>query len=220
MSGFQRPRTITQGVYEHLRREVLSGRLAAGQWLREQEIAARLDVSRTPVREAVRQLAQEGLVVIEANRGVRVVDLSADEAVATYEVRKRLEAMAAGLAARRITPDGRRELERFLLDMEAVPGARPDILLQADAAFHACIARLAGNPVLHELIGKLNDRVNRVKIVTRDVNGTRLAREQHRTIFDAVSAGDPRAAEDAMATHIETNLNIIRERLQKETAGT
>ncbi|HZJ09504.1 MAG TPA: GntR family transcriptional regulator, partial [Trueperaceae bacterium] len=69
---FQRPRTVAEDVYRFLRRELLSGSYPGGSWLREQELAKSLNVSRTPVREAIRQLAQEGLLVIEANRGVRV----------------------------------------------------------------------------------------------------------------------------------------------------
>ncbi|MCC6309838.1 MAG: GntR family transcriptional regulator, partial [Trueperaceae bacterium] len=94
VAAFQRPQTVAAGVYLHLRHELLSGTLAPGTWLREQELAEALKVSRTPVREAVRQLAQEGLVVMEPNRGVRVPNLSLAEAVHTYAVREPLEAMA------------------------------------------------------------------------------------------------------------------------------
>src|SRR5690606_41626257 len=99
MARFQRPRTVAEGVYQHLRRRLLAGELEPGRWLREQELAASLDVSGTPVREAVRQVAQEGLLVIEANRGVRGRRLTVEAAGGTDEERARHDRMAAGLDA-------------------------------------------------------------------------------------------------------------------------
>ncbi len=220
MADFQRPRTISEGVYEHLRRELLSGRLLPGQWLREQELAAELQVSRTPVREAIRRLAQEGLVAIEANRGVSVVELGVDEAVATYEVRERLEAMAAGLAASRITDAGRLKLSEAYAAMTALPDDATTAHLRTDGEFHRVVARLAGNPVLEELIERLNDRVMRVKLLTSDINSTSLAREQHAEISAAIQAGDAPRAERAMSAHIRSNLGIVRDRLALELART
>lgn len=214
MASFQRPQTVAEGVYQHLRLELLTGRLAPGQWLREQEIAESLSVSRTPVREAVRQLAQEGLLQIEANRGVRVRGLSLEEAVATYEVRSNLESMAASLAARNIDAAARAELQRHLRAMEAVDPEDQAEHIRTDNEFHALVARLSGNPVLEDLVEKLSERVMRVKILTRDVNVSAVARAQHARIVEAISRGDEKAAAEAMSKHVLTNLEIVEERLR------
>lgn len=214
MPIFQRPQTVAEGVYQHLRRELLSGRLEAGQWLREQELAEALQVSRTPVREAIRQLAQEGLLQIEVNRGVRVRDLSLEEAVATYEVRSHLEGMAASLAARNIDGNARAALEEHLSAMNEVDPEDQAEHIRTDNEFHALVARLSGNPVLEELVEKLSERVMRVKILTRDVNVSATARAQHAQIVDAISRGDEAAAEAAMREHVRTNLRIVEERLR------
>src|SRR5690606_1353037 len=100
VANFMRPQTVTEGVYQYLRDEILTGRLAAGQRILEKELAHSLNVSRTPIREAVRQLAQEGLLVVKPNRGVYVRTLTLSEAIATYAVRESLESMAPRLAAR------------------------------------------------------------------------------------------------------------------------
>ena len=214
MPRFQRPQTVAEGVYQHLRRELLTGRLEPGQWLREQELAEALDVSRTPVREAIRQLAQEGLLQIEANRGVRVRGLSLEEAVATYEVRNRLESMAAGLAARNVTDEARAELSQHLEAMNAVDPEDQAEHIRTDNEFHALVARLSSNPVLEELVEKLSERVMRVKILTRDVNVSAEARAQHTRIVEAISRGDEEAAAEAMSRHVRTNLQIVEERLR------
>ena len=214
MPRFQRPQTVAEGVYQHLRRELLTGRLEPGQWLREQELAEALEVSRTPVREAIRQLAQEGLLQIEANRGVRVRGLSLEEAVATYEVRNRLESMAAGLAARNVNDEARAELSQHLEAMTAVDPEDQAEHIRTDNEFHALVARLSGNPVLEELVEKLSERVMRVKILTRDVNVSADARAQHARIVEAICRGDEDAAAEAMSRHVSTNLQIVEERLR------
>ncbi len=208
---------MSAGVYLHLRHELLAGTLEPGCWLREQELAEALNVSRTPIREAVRQLAQEGLVVIEPNRGVRVPELGLEEAVATYAVRERLEAMAAELAAVNATKSDLEELNR---DLEIMNEVAPEDFaehIRTDDAFHALVARIARNPVLEELAERLSLRVMRVKVLTRDVNTSAMARAQHARIVAAITSGDPSAAGAAMAEHIRTNLDIVKDRLAKAT---
>ncbi len=216
MASFQRPQTVAEEVYRHLRRELLSGELEPGQWLREQELAESLAVSRTPVREAVRQLAQEGLLVIEANRGVRVRGLSLSEAIATYEVRAQLESMAARLAAGTVGDAARSELQQQLRNMNAVEADDFAEHIRADEEFHALVARLSGNPVLEEIIQRLGERVMRVKILTRDVNTSAIARAQHAGIVAAITEGEPERAAQAMSEHIRTNLGIVAQRLGEQ----
>lgn len=210
---FERPGTVAQDVYDYLRGELLAGRLAAGAWLREQEVATALNVSRTPVREAVRRLAQDGLLVIEANRGVRVPDPDLAEARATYQVRATLEGMAAELAAHRAGPDARERLEEQLRVMSEA--AKDDSVrhIEADNQFHALVAELSGNRVLHEHIERLNVRITRIKIITRHLNPTGFAREQHAAIAGAILSGDGVLARQRMENHVRANLEFIERKL-------
>lgn len=205
---------MAQDVYDYLRAELLAGRLAAGARLREQEVATSLNVSRTPVREAVRRLAQDGLLVIEANRGVRVHEPDLTEARATYEVRATLEGMAAELAASRGVPDARERLEEQLRSMSEA--AKDDAVrhIEADNAFHALVAELSGNRVLHEHIERLNVRVTRIKIITRHLNPTGFAREQHAAIAGAILSGAAVTARQRMENHVRANLEFIERKLQ------
>jgi DNA-binding GntR family transcriptional regulator len=213
-SVFERPRTVAEDVYEYLRGELLAGRLAAGARLREQEVATALHVSRTPVREAVRRLAQDGLLVIEANRGVTVHEPDLTEARATYQVRATLEGMAAELAAGRSAPEARERLEEQLRTMSEA--ARDDAVrhIEADNAFHALVAELSGNKVLLEHIERLNVRITRIKIITRHLNPTGFAREQHAAIAGAILSGDVVAARQRMESHVRANLEFIERKLQ------
>lgn len=210
---FERPNTVAEQVYEYLRGELFAGHIEPGRWLREQEVAEALQVSRTPVREAIRRLAQEGLMVFSTNRGAQVRPLKLTEAEEVYAVRARLESMAAGLAAKNSAPAdvaGLREQLSFMAELEYDDFAGQ---IQADNEFHLSIATLSDNEVLAEMVQRLNDRVTRAKVVTRDVNVSVLARSQHELIVDAIASGDEAAAEEAMRRHIVMNLEVIRERL-------
>ena len=213
--AFERPSTVAEDVYEYLRGELLAGRLAAGARLREQEVATALGVSRTPVREAVRRLAQDGLLVIQPNRGVMVHEPDLTEARATYQVRAMLEGMAAELAAERAVPEARARLEEHLRDMS--DAARDDAVrhIEADNAFHALVAELSGNKVLLDHIERLNVRITRIKIITRHLNPTGFAREQHAAIAGAILSGDTVAARQRMESHVRANLEFIERKLQR-----
>lgn len=210
---FQRPKTVAEEVYDYLREEFFAGNIEPGRWLREQEVAEALQVSRTPVREAIRKLAQEGLMRFSPNRGAQVRPLGLAEAEDVYAVRDRLEGLAARLAAARAGPDDVAALRQRLERMQAL--APDDYVgqIRADNDLHLCIAALSGNEVLGEMVQRLNDRMARAKVITRDVNVSELARTQHLAIVDAIARHDEAGAEEAMRRHVLMNLEVIRERL-------
>lgn len=217
---FQRPRTISIGIYDYLRDELMMGNLAPGTWLREQELAARLNVSRTPVREAVRALAQEGFLDILPNHGVQVHRVTFSEAVDIYKVREHLEAMAVRLATKYVQQDDISKLELYLNDMVKLPSDAFAAHILADNKLHAFIGQLSNNKTLEEMVQLLNDRATRIKVLTRDINTTAIAHDQHSAIIDAIAEGDVDRAEAAMRTHIKVNLEIIHERIDRSPEST
>lgn len=212
---FQRPQTLASQIYEHLRNEVLTGSLEPGQWLKEQEIATTLNVSRTPVREAVRRLAQDGLLDIVENRGVRVRELTLKEAVDTYEVRELLEGMAAHRAALTADDQAVERLETLLARINDLPPEDSAAQIQADDALHELIAKTAGNQTLLDVIKLLNGRVTRIKILTRDTNTSDTTRQHHHEIVEAIAAGDPERAQAAMRSHIQLYRQVVENRLRE-----
>ncbi len=221
MKAQSAPKTISQQVYERLRDEVLTGSLHPGVWLREQDIASAWSVSRTPVREAVRRLAHDGLVESSPNRGVRVRELSPEDVSEVYELRELLEGLAARRAAERAEA---RDVERLhaLLDfIDTLPASEPAAHIRADEEFHDAVVAVSGNEALHDLTRRLYGRVARAKVVSRDENTNVRTRAQHHAILAAIAAHDPDTAERAMREHIRTFSAIVVERLRAaDIAGT
>jgi DNA-binding GntR family transcriptional regulator len=197
-------------VYEQLRRGLVEGRYPPGTRLVEQRLAEELAVSRTPVREALRRLDAEGLVVLERNRGAQVPAPTAAEVADLYDVRSRLEAYAAELAAQRRTDEDLAAIDAAVEAFDAaVTGAGKPTLARvrrldaANAAFHGALLDAAHHTRLRQLVGRTVD-VPLVFQALRRFGPSELARSSlfHHLIRDAVAAGDPVRASRLMIEHV------------------
>jgi DNA-binding GntR family transcriptional regulator len=195
----------TRRAYAAVREGIADGRLAPGERLREAALAERLGLSRTPVREALRVLAAEGLVELVHNRGAHVVRWTADDVEETYRLRALLEGEGAALAARRATPGQVAALEQTCEDYErAVEQGRPTVEQAAcNDAFHAAVLEAAGSP---RLVG-LHAVVTSAPLVARALSGYADVDRQrsvlaHRDVVTAVRARDEALASAAMRAHI------------------
>ncbi|GGK86634.1 GntR family transcriptional regulator [Deinococcus radiotolerans] len=214
MTSFERPTLVRDGVYEHLRRAVLDGDLTPGERLGEVELGAQLGVSRTPIREALMRLTQDGLLIAEANKGVRVRTLSATEARDTYVVREELDGLAAALAAQHHTPTDAAALRAALADLHAAPGSDYRAQTRLDLAFHRAITHAAHNAALNDLNRDLEQRVALIKHQTRTYNAHPQTDAQHAALLDAILARDHDAARDAARTHVRTFAALVLNDLQ------
>jgi len=207
------PRRMGDMVYESLREAIVSGLVAPGARLSVPAIAAQYAVSRSPVRDAVIRLVQEGLARDTVNRGAVVAALDPGELVSLYEVREALEWAAARLAAQHTTPGLRRRLLAILTEHEQVlregDFARHVAL---DAAFHRELRLAADSPVLLRMLDDIQDRVVLAMRSTSLSGGMRRAVEEHRKIFEAVSAGQGEAAAEAARAHISRLTQLLRQR--------
>jgi DNA-binding GntR family transcriptional regulator len=197
------PNSVADLAYERIRGLVLSGELAPGTRLGQVVLAERFGISRTPVREALRRLAGEGLVDFHSNRGFRVADLGLDAVLRRLEVRAILEPGIAGLAARRRTEH----------DVELLNGciaregrARGGIAAHdASREFHVALARTSGNEELVRVLESLwlvevGRRLLSRRSAVSDWQFEDL--EEHRAIADAVAEGRAEEAELLMARHV------------------
>ncbi len=217
---FERPTLIREEVYTHLRDLILSGELQPGDKLAEADLSARLGVSRTPIREAIQRLVQDGLLEASANRGVWVRRLSLSEARDTYTVRATLDALAAELAARQHDQADARALQDALNTLEGAPSGDHRLQTRLDLTFHRAITQAAHNVTLLDLARDLEQRVALIKHQTGTYNAHPDTSRQHRALLDAVLARDEGAAHAAARHHVLTFAALMeRDLLDMQTGA-
>ena len=199
--------TSSKRVVDSVREMILDGRLAAGSRLGEVELAARLGVSRTPVREALTRLGAEGLVELAPNRGARVATWSRAEIEAIFDLRSALEPRLTALAVATATPGDIEELDTLATQMLDVglPGRSQDLdaLVPLNRAFHDRLMQLAGHSALaNALAGAVKTPLQLRNFHTYDERSMRRSLAHHVEIVDAVRAGDPTWAQAVMTAHI------------------
>lgn len=194
----------SDAAYTRLRGAIVEGRYAAGSRLTEVELAESFGMSRTPVREALRRLAGDGLVRA-SDRGVVVARMDADEARHARVVRAALDVLVAELAARRqrageISPAALRAAEEAAADTEtSLAHGDTEAAYEHDQRLHRQIAELAGNPVAVEVLDRLADRLAVARLGAADL--TSDVGEEHRRLLAAIAAGQPAAAWLAAREH-------------------
>jgi len=192
----------TEAVTAALREAVLDGALPPSTWLREDEVSRVFGISRTPAREALRRLADEGLANKTANHGTVVAPLSLEDILALYVVREDLEGLAARLASSRRSPELITELEHCQARMASAMDD-PSRLMQLNLAFHRLIRQAAGNPYLDRFLTQVEHAVRRLSVTTFAHPGRPgHALEEHGAIIDSIRSGDGAAAEAAARAHM------------------
>lgn len=198
-------------VYAALRRAIVTAELAPGRKLSENELAERLGVSRTPVREALVRLRDERLVAIVPQLGTFVTLISDDGVADAAFVREALECAAARLAAERATVEGLDDLQANLLAQErATEDDDADLFDTLDDELHHRIAELAGHEVAWALARRANGHLDRVRGLSLPEPGYLGEMvEEHRLVVAAIAAGDPDEAETRMRHHLRMVLGSL-----------
>ncbi|GGO43954.1 transcriptional regulator [Streptomyces daqingensis] len=203
MPKLERPGPLRERVYEALLQLITTRALRPGQHLVESELAQHLGVSRQPVREALQRLNTDGWVDLRPAQGAFVHEPTEDEADQLLTVRTLLEAEAARLAAVNADAQGVAELEELCRrGEEAVGGEQVDAVVEANAAFHARVMQLAGNPVLAELASQVDRRVRWYYTPVARQRGAQSWIE-HRALIAAIADGDEARATAVMREHTE-----------------
>lgn len=204
-------------VFETLRQKILKGELSPGERLIEVALAERLGVSRTPVREAIHKLEQEGLVVMTPRKGAQVATISAQNVKDVLEVRTSMERLAVCLAIARITPQERISL-RQAEEAFATASRGRDLRLIArrDEEFHKVIYIATKNPKLDMLLNNLREQMYRYRFeYIKDSAMRQDLREEHHEIADAIIKGDCERAKTAITLHIEKQRDNILKNLKE-----
>jgi DNA-binding GntR family transcriptional regulator len=206
-----RGRSAAQLAYDYVKARLLDGRFAGGTLLSENEIAHRLEVSRTPVRQAFVQLEAEGLLELYPRRGALVVPISPSEAEDVLEARLLIEQHAARRAAD-AGPPLADALRGFVADQEATLERDGAGFAWADRAFHRAIVEAAGNRLLTRQYDALRDRHQRIAAAAVASDPARLRRfiAEHRDIVAALEAGDADRAAELLGTHLQGAHELAR----------
>jgi DNA-binding GntR family transcriptional regulator len=214
VSAFERPVILTKTdlAYWQVREEILDGTLPPGTSLDQEALALRLGLSTTPVREALRRLESERLVVGRAHRDTFVAELSQDLMEDTYAVRLNLDPMAVSLAAKLAKPE---ELEAIAKLARVLPSDDPAEQLRHNRELHRAIYTACGNDVLIEILDLLWDRTDRYRLITiKQEDDPAGQRDEHVEIADALTARNGRLAARLMTAHLTKSYQLIRQSLQ------
>lgn len=193
-----------ENLREVLENDIVTGAYPAGTRLDEVMLATRFNVSRTPIREALIELSGAGLVEIRPRRGAFVREIGITRLIEMFEVMADLEAMCGRLAARRITADELKDLENaHEACTQARAGGDPDAYFHANQTFHETIYKASHNSFLEEQALQLQNRLKVYRrLQLRVPNRISGSLSEHGQIVDAIKAGDPLRAADALRQHI------------------
>ena len=204
-------------VFENLRSAILEGKLKSGQRLMEVQLAEQLGVSRTPVREAIRKLELEGLVVMLPRKGAYVANISVKDLMDVLEIRACLEGLGASLAAERRDDEDIKKLESIEKEFEdAVRTQNIEILLKKDVEFHECIFEAANNKKLEKMINSIWEQVQRFRTTyVSDYNASMSLLDEHQAILKAIKEANVADAKKFAIEHIEKAEQFMLENCSK-----
>lgn len=208
---------LREVIFISLREAIIIGELRPGERLMEVQLAEKMGVSRTPVREAIRKLELEGLVDMIPRKGAHVAELSVKDIMDVLEVRASLDGLATALAAERITDDELKELNHIngqfssYIEKENLNGS-----VKKDVEFHDIIYKASRNDKLIAILSNLREQVQRFRVIyLKDYNSPKNLIKEHNDIYDAVSSRTIESARAVAKTHILNQEKTILSSIKK-----
>ncbi|MBZ4645401.1 MAG: hypothetical protein PWR27_2164 [Petroclostridium sp.] len=196
---------LREVIFDSLREAIIMGELKPGERLMEIQFAEKMGVSRTPVREAIRKLELEGLVVMVPRKGAHVAELSVKDIMDVLEVRSSLDGLASALAAKRINKDELKELKNIVnqfaqyMEKNNVQG-----LIKKDVEFHELIYKASRNDKLVQIATNLKEQIHRFRVVyLKDYSSPKELVKEHNDIYQAIENGDGKLAQELASIHIK-----------------
>jgi len=220
-----RPRTrrlartfLVEGAYEAILENILSGALPSGTTVSEVALARDLNVSRTPVHQALARLAKEGLIEHRSGLQPRIARFNREDVIEIYDMRLLLETAATQRAAKRMDPRVLADLTREAAELAASPdGAEwTRQALDFDARFHDAVAAASGNRRLRQEIAKYRLLVRAFCRLTGNSENLRDALREHQAVLRALAERQPQAAGQAMAQHVQKRVDAVLGTLYRE----
>ena len=218
MIAIQRSKSLREQVYQALRKIILQGDLVSGERIVETKLAKQLNVSRTPIREAIGQLQREKLIVASPHGGFKVTTLSIQDAMELYDCRIALEQVAVADACKLADLQQLQQLEKYVLAAEQIAQSSlestdSERLLELDYQFHRLIAYSSGNKWLLALLEQVFDKMALLRIQTTKHNPQVLEiRLEHRQVYEAIAQRNPNLAQKTIREHLTASkARVVRE---------
>ncbi|MBQ8159944.1 MAG: GntR family transcriptional regulator [Clostridia bacterium] len=210
--------SLADQVYDRLEKGVLTGEFQRDEILTETRLSEELEVSRTPIREALRRLSHEHLVEIGA-KGARVIGIQREDIEDIYEIRIRIEGVAAARCAKAISEQQLAELKETLdLQEFYTEKVNPEGIKDMDSKFHRIIYECCGSNILRDTLEPLHRRILKFRRVSVSVpSRARHSLEEHRAIYEAIASRDAERAEKLMEEHIRHAEDGILESIDKSS---
>ncbi|RKD30921.1 GntR family transcriptional regulator [Thermohalobacter berrensis] len=199
-------------VFESLREAIIDGRLEPGERLMEVQLAEKLGVSRTPIREAIRKLELEGLVIMIPRKGAYVSDVSFKDILDVLEIRASLEGLAAALASERITEEEMKILKDKVEEFDkCIEENNVECMVKIDSELHSAIFTATRNEKLISIAESLKEQVQRFRrIYIREYHNSEQLSHEHKRIINAIEKGDVNKASKYAKEHIaNAHRNIV-----------
>lgn len=216
---------LRQSVVASIRNSIAVGRFRAGDRLTERDLCEMTGVSRTVVREVIRQLESEGLVTVVPNRGPVVAQLTPEQAEGIYQVRRELEGLAAELFAKNATVEQQKALSKSLANLaKAIHSSDPVVRLNGKNDFYAALIRGAGNEALGQALNMLNARIMVLRSTSLRAAGRAAASiAELEILVEALLARNPKSAREAAVRHVSnaasTALAVLHAQGNGQTRG-
>ena len=191
-------------VFNTLRQAILTGEMEPGERLMEIQLANKLGVSRTPIREAIRKLELEGLVIMIPRKGAEVAHITVKDMRDVLEVRSALEELAATLACKNVTPEHIEELKTANRVFEAAIVSKDVVaIVNADVAFHNIIYSMTDNQRLIQLVNSLSEQMYRYRLeYVKDARSHSILISEHADIINRIASRDEEGAKEVISQHI------------------
>ncbi len=199
-------RKLNQKAYDDIRRRILEGEILPSSPISEYQLAADLNVSRTPVREAIKRLEEEGLLWSIPNRGTFVTEISAHDIIEIYQVREGLEGMASRLAAEQMSEKDIQQLEKEITLLKELQFTdRVNDIFQCDIRVHKLIIASTRNIRLGEILATMDDQMHRVRLIfSQSPDWVQAVIQELTVLVEKIKARDGQGAEKAMVQHLRS----------------
>jgi DNA-binding GntR family transcriptional regulator len=211
--SLQKPLPYYQQIQESIKEAIFNGIYKPGDRIYEAQIAKQYGISRSPVREAIRVLINEGLLITDEKSQITVYKPSLGDVLEIYECRISLESAAAALAATRATNEQLLELEKCLEETaEAINKEKLEMIVESNARFHYLTVQFSGNKRLMKLVESLNSLINYYRVLNiQGPNRAETILKGHTEIFQAIKERNPEKASSNLKAHTQEDLeNLVR----------